>query len=211
MDRKYIRYIFLLFLLFLTGSCLQASDSRKGALAKAEDRLRLLMAEWQSAHSITLDARLFRDLTNEFAHAQIVFAHAGDPGGEIRAQQFEKNSWLSHILNQHLRKMTSNPERLKTFFARLGEGLNINPERSGWPSTKPNNFVYKDFSDELPNHSYLLISEGLPSEAGYVQTRRFILGPGGHVIRSKGGKHWEFDVKPPARIGENGKPFPTSR
>lgn len=211
MDRKYVRHIFLLFLLSSTGSYLQASDSTKVAQATAEERLRPLVAEWQSARSITLDPRLLRALAHEFVHAQIVFAHPEDPGAESRAEVFERNVWLSKILNQHLQKMTSNPKKLKSFFARLGEALNLDPERSGWPSTEPNTFEYYDFSGELPDCSYLLISEGLPSETGFSRNRRFILGPGRHVIRSEEGSQWEYEVGPTVGTGKNEELFSAGR
>lgn len=185
------------FLLLCSGLFSEAADDRTADATQAEARLRPILTDWQKAQWTTLDPRMLRELAGEFVHARTIFTHGEQPGSK-RLRQFADDDWLAWIVEAYLSDLASSPRMVKTLFAGLGEGVGLDPERSGWPSTKVNSYMLRDFSGDLPHGSFLLTSDNLPSDDGYLANRKFIVGPGSHVILAKDGSNWSFDVEVPA-------------
>lgn len=176
-------------------------ESRDTAVATAETRLSPIIASWQEQHATTVDPRLLRELAGEYVHAQIILRldytkDPPQPNAKVE-DAFTDDSWLSDVTHTHLTVLSQSPQETETFFSRLAAAVDIDAEGSGWPSVAINGYVLNDLSDQLPEAALLLISDQQPSST-YSRHRKFLVGPGKHVVRERDGASWEFTVSPPA-------------
>jgi hypothetical protein len=88
--------------------------------------------------------------------------------------------------------------------------IGSNAEAAGWPSVAANSYVLNDLSSQLPAEPLLLLSDGLPAR-GYLPYRKFLAGPGRHVIQAKDGRTWNFSVAQPGGSGGAWPPPPPRR
>lgn len=183
---------YLLPVVFLVPHALvHGSERRAIDAATAEQRLAPFLAEWQSENVIVLDPRLLRELAGEFVHAQGIFTYGENAKHK---KDFDDDKWLRSIVIKHLDSLKQSQSMITTFFALLGDDLNLDSERSGWPSTKINIYRLEDYVAGLPKGQYLLVSDELPHTLGFFAARRFLVGPGSHDIYDTNEKRLSFSV-----------------